>query len=247
MNLSAVILAKNEEQNIADCLEGVKFADEILVLDDNSTDRTADLARHLGARVVIHSLNGNFASQRNYALNLVHGKWVLFLDADERISERLSEEIKKIVTTDKNDVEGYYVRRRDIMWGKSLKHGETSKSKLLRLAKNGAGKWRGKVHEKWIIKGRTDDLNGVLKHIPHPTIYAFLEEIDRYTTLRSQELEESGAKSNSASIVLYPLGKFIMNYIIKKGYKDGVAGFLSAAMMSFHSFLVRGKLYLNKK
>lgn len=246
MNLSVVILAKNEELNIVDCIEAVSFADEVVVIDDNSTDRTVELAEMAGARVVKHSLNNNFASQRNFALNVVHGKWVLFVDADERVSKLLASEIKSKILED-NDVVGYLIQREDEMAGVVLRYGEVSNLRLLRLAKRTAGKWKGKVHEKWRVVGVKEQLKNSIRHIPHPTIYSFVEEIDRYTTLRTQELSEEGNRTNGFLIILYPAAKFIANYFIKRGYKDGVNGFVLAMMMSFHSFLVRAKLYLLQK
>jgi len=239
--ISAVILTKNEESNIVDCLESIGFVDEIIVIDDESIDRTVELSEMLGAKVILRKLK-NFSDQRNFGLQKVTNDWVLSIDADEKISDSLKKEILEVVR--RNEADGYYIKRDDYMWGKKLKHGEAKSIKIIRLAKRGNGKWSGKVHERWKINGQIGVLKNPIVHIPHPTIAEFIKEIDHYTTLRAEELGEDGVKSRLFAIILYPAGKFLLNYIAKQGYKDGIAGFVYAAMMSLHSFLVRSKLFL---
>lgn len=244
-DLSVIILTKNEEDNIVDCLESVSFADETIIIDDNSNDRTVELAKQFTSKVYIHSLNGNFASQRNYALNLAHNTWVLFLDADERISEKLRDEISREIK--RSGTEGFFIKRVDYVWNNKIHHGEGGNVQLLRLAKKSSGKWKGKVHEQWKILGQKKVLNNPIIHIPHATVAKFIADIDEYSEIRAKELSEDNKNSNAFLIFAYPFGKFTVNYLLKKGYKDGIPGFLYAMIMSMHSFLVRSKLYLLKK
>lgn len=130
------------------------------------------------------------------------------------------------------------------MWGKELRYGEMGNIKLLRLAKKNAGEWKGKVHEKWFVEGKIAQLQNPLTHFPHQSMTEFLQEINFYTGLRAKELYERGIKVPWWSIIVYPKGKFLINYFIKRGFLDGLEGFIFAIMMSFHSFLVRGKLWL---
>ncbi|MDO8269815.1 MAG: glycosyltransferase family 2 protein [Candidatus Levybacteria bacterium] len=240
--LSVVVLTHNDELRIVDCLECLSFADEIIIVDDNSTDRTIDLARQYTNLIYRRELQGNFASQRNFALNYVHNPWVLYVDSDEIISESLKNEI---LTKIKSGIaNGYFLKRLDYMWGRKIIHGEAGGVRLMRLAKKGFGKWHGKVHETWKIGGRKDDLEASLLHIPHQSIADFVREVDSYSTLRADELFDNGKRSSVVTIFLYPVAKFVVNYFFKHGYKDGIPGFLYAMLMSFHSFLVRGKLYL---
>jgi len=245
MNLTVIVLTKNEEENIVDCLESVSFADELIVIDDESTDRTVELAKQFTTNILTHALGKNFASQRNFALNSAHGRWVLFIDADERVSQKLRVEIERVVENEK-EASGFYIKREDFIWGTALKHGEVANIKILRLARNRTGKWKGRVHETWRISGRKKELRNVLMHTPHPTMKSFVDEIDAYTTLRKEELLEEKRKARAIDIVLYPIGKFVVCYFFKKGYKDGIAGFIYAGMMSLHSFLVRGKTYISQ-
>lgn len=247
-SLSALVLTKNEENNIVDCVESVNFADEIIIIDDFSEDRTVEVVKCLENRkikVFKKKLENDFAIQRNYGLSKAKSDWVLFLDADERVSEGLASEITTLKSlTLFNQYTGFYIKRTDFMWGKDLKYGEIGNIKLLRLAKKDSGKWYGKVHEKWIIKGKIGNLKNDLKHFPHQTISQFLIDINYYTTIRAKELYDKGIISNWKSIICYPLGKFFLNYFMNLGFLDGIRGFVFATMMTFHSFLVRSKLWL---
>ncbi|MGE5041742.1 MAG: glycosyltransferase family 2 protein [Candidatus Levyibacteriota bacterium] len=240
--ISAVILVKNEEENIVDCLESVSFCDEILVIDDNSTDNTASLAKLHKAKVVKNSLGDNFSKQRNFALSIAKNDWVLFVDADERVSVTLAHEIKRSI--EQNHADGYQILRRDKLFGKILKHGELKNKYFLRLGKKGSGLWKGSVHEKWDIAGNVLKLDHSLLHEPHKTIAEFLKEVNYYTTLRAKELHTQGIKSSFWNILFYTKGKFFITYFLKLGFLDGIPGLLLSLMMSFHSFLVRSKLYL---
>lgn len=242
--ISAVVLAKNEEKQIKQCLESLSWCDEIIVIDDNSTDKTEEIAKKMGAKVYIHSLEGDFSQQRNFGLEKSKGDWVLFVDADEQISSALWYEIMQYVNEPIEAYSGFYLRRRDVMWGKKLLHGELGKIKLLRLAKKNVGKWEGKVHETWEITGKTLILQKELLHYPHQTIEEFLSEINFYTDIRSKELFNKKIKSSWWDILLFPLGKFIRGVLVEAGFLDGLEGLVFAFFMSFHSFLVRGKLWL---
>lgn len=239
--ITAIVLTKNEEKNIKACLGSLSWCEEIIVLDDHSTDKTVDIARKSGAKVFIRSLDGDFASQRNYGLEKATQDWVLFVDADERVSDQLAYEIQALIL--QTAYLGVYLYRKDTMWGKRLEHGETGVIKLLRLGKKKAGKWVGRVHERWEISGATGVCRHNLDHYPHPSVKEFLEKIQYYTDLRANELFEKKVPVSWWHIILYPKAKFIQNYGIRLGFLDGTAGIVHALLMSLHSFLVRGKLW----
>lgn len=244
--ISAIILSKNEEDNIIDCVKSVSFCDEIIIVDDISSDKTIEVVKKLkNPKITIlqHTLDNDFSIQRNFGLTQAKGEWVLFVDADERVSAALAYEISNAIVFS-SDVNGFYIKRRDNIWGRELKYGESGSIKLLRLGKKEFGKWEGKVHEVWKIKGKRGLLNNFLLHYPHDNIKEFLKEVNFYTSLRAEELYKKGAKTDFMSIFLYPLGKFLLNFLLRRGFLDGIAGLIVAIMMSFHSFLVRGKLWL---
>ena len=246
--LTGVVLTHNEQDGLDRCLDALKFCDEILVVDDNSTDKTLEITKKYKARVVQHALNGDFSAQRNFALSQIKSGlpagrqgWILFVDADEVVTPELAAEIQNAIQ--KSGFVGYFLPREDILWGKHMHYGDT-KASLLRLARRGAGEWHGKVHETWQVTGRTAALRHPLLHYPHPTVTAFLRHINFYSTLRAAELKSTGYKTNIFEIIFYPIGKFLYLGIWKLGFADGNQGFVSAMMMAFYSFLVRGKLYL---
>jgi len=261
--LSVVVLAKNEEGNIEECLKTLKWAEEIVVIDDNSEDETLEIVqrvkgeggskggegkedeeRRAEIKIFKRDLQGDFAVQRNFGLEKAIGDWILFVDADERVSPKLQAEIQSTIHHAPLTINGFYLKREDHLFGTILKHGETAGVRLLRLGKKGAGKWEGRVHETWRTMGKLGELEEPLEHYPHPTISEFLEKINDYSTLRARELFDQEISTNLFEIICYPIGKFFQNYLLRLGFLDKMPGFTIAVLMSFHSFLVRSKLYL---
>lgn len=243
--LSAVVLAKNVELSIAEVVGNLAFCDEVVVVDDNSTDNTALVAAKAGAVVLTHSLEGDFSAQRNYALEKTEGDWVLFVDTDETVPENLQKEIRQAIEAEK-DVDAFYIKRRDIWWGRELQFGEVydvAHKGLIRLMKKTAGHWSGKVHETFATTGKTARLTHHLTHRPHPGLKDFLNSINVYSTLRAKELFENKKKQSIISLVCVPPIKFFYTYVLKFGFLEGTPGFAYSFLMSFHSFLVRAKLY----
>ncbi len=247
MGISAVVLTKDESTNIIKCLETLAFCNEIIVIDTGSLDDTIIAAKSVGACVIKKNLNGDFAEVRNYALTKAKEKWVLYIDADERVSRELAAEIVQFVNDPILNFKGYYLRRIDEMWGRQLLHGEPGRVKLLRLARKGAGKWERKVHEIWKINGTTYELKTPLLHYPHSTLFKFIEHVNVFSTLHAKANQLEGKKSSLFKIMFYPPFKLIEGWIFKKGFKDGIQGFIVACLMSFHSFLSWGKLWLLQK
>lgn len=243
--LSVVVLTHNDELRIVDCLESViGLADELIIIDDESNDRTVELAARFTDKIHIRKLQNNFSNQRNFALNHTRNDWVLFVDSDEIVSDKLRNEIIENLKNPSSN--GYLLKRIDVMWGRKIMYGEAGNVRLLRLARKGYGRWHGKVHEEWKVKRPVEELSSPLIHVPHPSVFEFVKEVDEYSELRAEDQYEKGRKSNFIVIIFYPLGKFFINYFMKKGYKDGMPGLIYAMIMSFHSFLVRGKLYLKQ-
>lgn len=241
--ITAIVLTKNEEKNIMDCLDTLKWCDEVIVVDDKSDDLTVEVAKRAGAKVISSALEGNFSRQRNIGLAEAKGDWVLFLDADERITDSLRYEIQSVISEGMNPYDGFMVKRKDVLWGKQLQYGETANVQFLRLARIGKGSWRGKVHEKWEVDGKIGNLKNSILHYPHQSLEEFLKEINFYTDIRSKELFERKVRVNFVSIIAYPKAKFFLNFILRQGFKDGMPGLVFAIVMSFHSFLVRAKLW----
>ena len=254
--ISAVILSKNNASTIQRTLVSVAWCDEIICIDDFSSDRTAGIVRKNKADVLQRHLNDDFAAQRNFGLENARGEWILFVDSDEVVSRELKEEIlekitnhnfqitKKSQISNTNTTSGFYIKRKDFFLGRELRHGETAHVTLLRLAKRGAGIWKRPVHEDWDINGTTDTLENPLLHYPHTDVAQFITEINRYTTINAHYLNKNGVRSNLFAIVAYPAGKFFQNYFLRLGFLDNTPGCIMAILMSFHSFLTRAKLFI---
>jgi glycosyltransferase involved in cell wall biosynthesis len=254
MTISAVILTKNEEKNIEKCLKSLDFVNEIIIIDDFSIDKTIELVHkvlkvHKVYKVFERKLEGDFAGQRNFGLEKASGDWVLFIDADETVSDELKQSIQTVVNNeafDSKKYDAFYLKRRDFFWGKEMKFGELRKTRqmgLMRLMRKDSGKWLGDVHEVFHTAKNYGRLKGFIDHYPHPTLKEFINDINWYSTLRAKELLYHGTKANLFEIIFYPLIKFKLNYFIYLGFLDGPEGFVYAFMMSFHSFLVRAKLF----
>ena len=246
MKLTAVILTKNEGNNIERCLKSVSFANEIILVDDFSIDSTVATASKSikNIKVYKNDLKGDFAAQRNFGMKKASGDWILFIDADEIITSELQKEILEKLNNSKFD--SYYLRRRDFFWGKELRFGELSKVRhigLIRLIRKNSGIWMGDVHEVFHTAKKSGRLKNFVDHYPHPTIKEFLEDINFYSSLRANELFNQEKPINILEIIFVPILKFIYIYFVKLGFLDGPSGFTYSFMMTFHSFLVRAKLY----
>lgn len=246
MTLSVVILTKNESRNISKCLNSVAWVDEVVLIDDFSTDETLLLAQKNRPDVKIfrRALNGDFAAQHNFGLDKAKGDWVLFIDADEIVSPALRSEITETLPKTSPETQGFYLKRQDVFLGTKLTHGETANWKSIRLGKSGAGRWRREVHEYWNIAGKTQSLHHPLEHNSHSTVSALINSLNFYTTIDAKHMfEVDNRHFELFRVFANPLGKFIQNYFLRYGFFDGFAGFVMAFMMSFNSLLVRVKIY----
>ena len=237
--VSACVIARNEADEVADCLARLTWADEIVVVDDESTDATVKVAERFTRHVLVRPKRDDFAAQRNFALDAAVGDWVLFVDADERVSEALREEILTAVRAP--DVAGYFLRRQDVNFGYAFRYGESMRAPILRLARRGAGRFHGRVHETWRVSGPTRVLHAPLLHYSHADISAFLRKVDYQSSLAATRLAEEGRGGHAWELVVHPLGNFVRNYVVHQGFRDGVPGLIYALLMALHPFLARAK------
>lgn len=236
--ITVCILTKNSQDELPKIFPTMQFADQIVVIDDYSSDNTENIARAHKADFYKRALNNDFASQRNYALQKARGEWVLFVDPDETVSQELAEEITQVIKVTKAD--GFMIKREDLFLGKKLRYGETSAIWLVRLGRKTKGKWQRPVHETWEIEN-IEMLKNSLLHNAHQNIAHFLTKINYYTDIEAVYRNKMGMITNLFEVIAFPLGKFVQNYIIRRGFLDGMEGFAMALMMSIHSFLVRAK------
>lgn len=234
MKISAVVLTKNEEQRLGECVNSLRFCDQIVVVDDFSEDGTVALAKRLGANLFQRKLNSDYASQRNFGLRKAGGDWVLFVDADEIVSKELGRAILK--ATKKAECNGYYLKRVNYLHNKIV-----SQEKLLRLARKNVGKWRRAVHEEWVIEGKVRELEGDLLHYSFEKgLTNFLTKLNEYSALHAQENLREKKKVYFLKLVFWPVAKFVALF------RGGSESFVFAVLASFHSFLVWSALWLTK-
>ncbi|MGB9911240.1 MAG: glycosyltransferase family 2 protein [Microgenomates group bacterium] len=243
-DLTAVILTKNEEKNLGECLDNLSWVKEIIVVDDFSTDETVKIAKKFSARVYQRRLD-NFSSQRNWALNKVKTKWVLMIDADERVTPEFRKEVEKVIKEDKYD--GFRFPRKNIIFGKWIKHTGWYPDWQLHLFKTKKGKYQGKVHEQLILEGKVGEINVPLVHYNYHSISQYLQKLDRYTTLTAEILREKNYKFEYQDLIIKPAEEFFRRFFVEKGWKDGIHGLALCLLQAFSELVVYLKIWEKEK
>lgn len=234
VGVSVAIMARNNEDEIADCLQSVAWADEcIILLDTRSTDRTAAIAQAMGARVVPHPFE-DFARQREFGLSLPRNAWLFYVDSDERATPALAQEIRQVIQDE--TYAGWWVPRRNYIWGREIKHGGWYPDYQLRLLKLGRAHYdlTRPVHEIVILDGQENHLREALVHHNYRTIGQFIAKQRQYVAYEAQILYQEGIRPRLRSYLSRPLREFWRRYIALQGYKDGVHGFLLCALVAYY-------------
>jgi len=236
INVSVTIISKNEARNIEECLDSVGWASEIVVVDHFSEDGTAEIAQRFGAKVFQEPWRG-FARQKNLAIDKAIGPWILSLDADERVTPSLREEIKKKLSQE-NEYSGYYIARKNYFCGQWIRHGGWYPDYTLKLFQKSEGHFQDRaVHEKVVVNGNVGYLEHPLEHFTYRSIPDFLSRLESYSRLAAQELPAKKKWSISYSLCLRPLYTFLNMYLFRGGILDGSAGFFLAISYAYYTFL----------
>lgn len=244
MPLSVIVITRNESANISDCLQSVDFADEILVLDHASTDRTADMARSLGAQVSVTPDWPGFGPQKNRALDLANGDWVLSIDADERVTPELREEILKSISQP-GTVICFSIPRSSWFCGQFMRHSGWTPDYVDRLFKKGFARFSDDlVHERLLHDGPCQRLNSPLLHYSYRDFSEVLQKVDRYSTASARQAFAAGRRASTFTAVGHGLWAFLRTYVFRAGFLDGSRGLalaVSSAEGSYYRYL---KLWL---
>ena len=236
VTLSVVVITYNEESNIGRLLESTRQADEHIVLDCGSTDRTLEIARTFGALTFTENWKG-YSAQKNSAIEKASGDWVLSLDADEVVEPELMEEIRRVIELD-SPVSGYYMPRKNYFLGRWIRHGGFYPDRKLRLFRRGRFVERP-VHEVVQVDGPTGMLNHALVHNAYPTLEGYIQHMNRYSSLGAEIVAAGGRGGFSVlNIVINPLATFVYNYFFRLGLLDGREGLL---LNLYHSAYVSWK------
>lgn len=240
MKISAVINTLNEEKNIAQVINSLKWVDEIIVCDMYSEDKTVEIVKKMGARVVFHKRTSYVEPARNFAISKASHEWILILDADEEIGEELAAKIKEIA---EKEVDSDYViiPRKNIIFGKWMKATMWWPDYNIRLFKKGKVTWSDKIHIPPKTEGQGLDLPAEEKyailHHHYTSIDQFVTRLNRYSSIQAKQMVKDGYKFDWKDLIIKPLGEFLSRFFAKRGFEDGLHG-LTLSLLQAFSFLV---------
>jgi glycosyltransferase involved in cell wall biosynthesis len=243
--LSVIVITNNEEKNLPRMLASVSFADEFIVNDSGSADRTLEFAKLHDCRI-IHSEFVGFGAAKQAALETATNDWVLSIDADEEVDEELKNAIVAAIET--NDFDGFLIKRKSQFLGRWILHSGWYPDRIIRLFRRSKGRFTGdSVHERVEVDGRIGRLEGHLLHYTDPDIEHYLNKLNRYTTLSAGILQNQGRRFRVSNVIVKPPATFIKMYFLKSGYRDGIPGLLLALLSSFHVLCKYAKLWERQK
>lgn len=237
MKLSAVIITFNEERNIDRCLQSLlPVADEIVVIDSFSKDKTEEICRSYGVRFIQHAFEGHI-QQKNYAIQAAANDWILSLDADEALTEKLQSSILKV--KDNQEFKGYKLNRLTNYCGHWVRHCGWYPDTKIRLINRNFGKWEGvNPHDRLDLYGeeKSGFLEGDLLHYSYYTREDHLKQIEYFGDIASKELFDKGGKSNWLKIIIKTIAQFIKSFILKQGFRDGKTGFTISRLSAYATY-----------
>ncbi|MEZ5359574.1 MAG: glycosyltransferase family 2 protein [Candidatus Zixiibacteriota bacterium] len=246
MNISAIIITKNEEANIERCLRSVAWTDEIILVDSNSTDRTVEIAKSFDAKIFNPEWKG-FGPAKQYALEQASGDWILSIDADEEVTFTLKNEILQLLEGNPEFC-GYFLPRKTQFLGRWILYSGWYPDYVLRLFKKDAGCFtEALVHEKVEVEGATGKLHNALMHYSYPSLEDYMHKMDNYSSLGAAELFKKGRDVSPYTAALKAPVSFLRKYILQRGWKDGWEGFLIAYLTSTGTLLKYAKLRLMRQ
>lgn len=240
-NLSIAIVAHNEEDNIGACLDSVAWAEDIVVVDDLSTDRTRDICLAKGARVFQEKWKG-FAGQRNSAIEKTRNIWVIALDADERITPELALEIRDRLAGDGPET-GYSIPYRNYFRGSWIRYGGWYPDYHLRLFRKDKGRFEEReIHESPVLEGPVGRLNNPLKHLAYRDVSHFTRKMDSYSTLMARQYYKEGKRAGAWTGLFHAVYTFFSMFVLRRGFLDGNNGLILAYLYAAYTFLKYSKL-----
>ncbi len=240
--VTVIITTFNEEVNVADCVRSVLWADEILLVDSYSTDRTLEIAGGFPVTVLQREYFGS-AAQKNWALDRAHNEWVLIIDADERVPEKLAREILTVLAS-KPAVEGFYIRRENVFIDRVIRHSGWSTDKVVRLFRRDRGRYPNRrVHADLEIAGPVPVLRHAFLHYTFRTFEQYFPKFLNYAEWGAAQAFRDGRRAGVAEIVLRPWWRFVRTYFLQLGLLDGMYGFVLCMLQSFGVFLKYARLW----
>lgn len=241
-NLTVAILTKNEEKNIVDVVRNAQqVAEDVLIIDSGSTDKTVDLAKASGARVVYRAWDNDFAAQRNFALANTEAEWLLYLDADERLNSELCRAIKKALMN--SSLKQYSMMRKIYAFGFEYKHGIFKPDEVLRLFPTHSVRWEHKVHERPVCNLPKEKLKGFIEHYTYDSWQQWWDKAGHYTTIWAEDSFSKGKRTSLSKCFAHSIYGLIRAYIIQLGFVDGWSGLYSSLQHFIYTMMKYLKLY----
>lgn len=245
--LTVVTLTLNEEANIGPCLESVRWADELIVVDSGSADRTVEIAAQYTQFLYTITWEG-YGAARNFALTRATGDWILWLDADERVTPELASEIHEILAADPPDIAGFAIARRAYFLGSWIRHSGWYPGRVTRLFRRGAGHFtESRVHEQLRVEGRIGRTHNDLLHYTDPDLQHYLHKLNRYTSLAAEDMDTAGRRSSLWDLLVRPPFQFVKMYVLRRGFLDGREGFVLAVLSAAYVFVKYAKLWERRR
>jgi (heptosyl)LPS beta-1,4-glucosyltransferase len=247
--ISVVINTLNEEQNLPRALDSVKdFADEVVVVDMRSDDRTVEIATRFGAKVHGHERMGYVEPARNFAISKAQGDWILILDADEKIPVSLAKWLKNEIKAPKSDY--YRLARRNIIFGKWIKHSRWWPDYNIRFFKKGHVSWSEIIHSVPTTTGSGFDVAAepqlAITHYHYETVEQYISRLNRYTSEHAKLIQKTGYKFDWKDLINKPVNEFLSRYFFAQGYKDGIHGLALSGLQAFSELVVLLKIWQNE-
>ena len=241
--ISVVIITKNEEERLAECLESVSWAKEIVVIDDESSDQTTGVARRYTDKIFIRRMAVE-GEQRNFAIDQASCEWILSLDADERVSSGLAAEIERIVTENNTHFSGYAIPVKTFIGKRWIKGARYYPATKLRLFRNGKFRYEeAQVHPRVFLNGKRGFLKGDIIHYGFQNFWHFVDKLNRQTTLEAEKWILDGRKVTMLNSFRKTMDRFLRNYILKNGWKDGFLGFIMSAFHGLYQLFSYAKYW----
>ena len=245
--LSVIIITKNEEANIRKCLDSVKWADEIVLVDQSSSDRTVEIAKEFTDKIFVTSEKLCCEPDRMFAISKATHEWILYLDADEQATPELEKEIRQVLSKPQEEFSNYFIARKTYFLGKWIRNCGWYPAYVVRLFKKGSINFSSSIHHDGDLSGKPGYLKANLSHYSYNTLAQYFEKFNRFTTVMAQDKYQKGKRFKRSNFLFYflihPFYAFIRKFFILKGFRDGFHGFFISFSSGLVIFVVYAKLW----
>jgi len=240
--ISVYVLTTNNRRTIGRCLKSLSWAEELVVVDSFSHDGTYDICKQYTNQTFQRKWTGH-RDQYQYAADLTHRDWIMFVDADEEIPPELAKEIRTELNGRAKDLDGYFAYRRTYYLGRWIRFGGWYPDGEIRLYRRDKGKWEGGLHAKLVVEGKVGVLKNQYHHYTYGDISDQIQTIDRYSKIAAMDLLENGKKFRLSKLLFHPPFRFVKEYLFKLGFRDGLPGFIIIVSTMFYVFIKYAKLW----